>query len=106
MAQEQNKNLNNILLQTEKSRDEKIVEILTNEADAERMSLLTAAERTWLFEMLTINRLYFKNSPVVKEMAKDFLHMSVSIDGKLLDNITNIYKSEVIDRTQTINAPK
>lgn len=84
--------MKNLEIPESRQFSEKLIELLTLEGDSLRLSSITSQEKKMLYNILVINAIYFDNDKRILKIVDDYLNLSVSINGKLLDKITEIHK--------------
>ncbi len=94
--------MSNIIIPEEKEKSEKIAEIITLKGNSLRMSSLSSAEKMFLFNLLTVNKLYFSDTVDIKEIVEYFCNISVSEKGLLLEKLTDIFKSGTIETLKEV----
>ena len=94
--------MSNIIIPEEKEKSEKIAEIITLKGNSLRMSSLSSAEKMFLFNLLTVNKLYFSDTVDIKEIVEYFCNISVSEKGLLLEKLTDIFKSGSIETLKEV----
>jgi len=94
--------MSNIIIPEEKEKSEKIAEIITLKGNSLRMSSLSSAEKMFLFNLLTVNKLYFSDTVDIKEIVEYFCNISVSEKGLLLEKLTDIFKSRTIETLKEV----
>ena len=60
---------------------------------------LTTKERKFLFELMVVNSLFFKNSERINKIIESYILLSKSDTAKLLTIISELYKTDINNQT-------
>jgi len=80
----------------------KVIRVLSLDAESERLGNINPIELKTLFNLKVKNALYFNDGNVINKLIDSYLNLSVSKNGKLLDNFKEMFKSAEITTKQTV----